>query len=139
MGLIHAVNAPHSMLVCEKSSIFQDFPMRQVRAAPDKATIVKLKHESILKEMKWKNLRNDVPALRSRLDCSQGVGYAILACFIRYTEVKSASLFHMTSPQCLRMAVQVRVMTLRLGSKSLQLTLTNTLCKLNSCMERVIG
>ena len=70
MGLIHAVNAPHSMLVCEKSSIFQDFPMRQVRAAPDKAIIAKLKHESILKEMKWKNLRNDVPALRSRLHCS---------------------------------------------------------------------
>ena len=113
MGLIYGVVAPHSMLLREKSSIFPDFPMRQVRVAPKKATIAKLKKESILKGRKWRNLRNNVPALRSRLHCSQGVGYAILACFIKYTEVKLTSLFHMTSPQCLRMAVQGLVVTLR--------------------------
>ena len=61
------------------------------------------------------------------LHCSQGAGYAISACFIKYIEVKSTSPFPMTSSPCLRMAVQGPVTTLRSGSHPLQLTLTNTL------------
>ena len=61
------------------------------------------------------------------LYCSQGSGYAISACFIRFIEVKSTSPFPMTLPPCLRMAVQGWVKTLRSGYHPLQATLTNTL------------
>ena len=61
--------------------------------------------------------------------CSQGAGYAISACFIRFIEVKSTSPFPTTLPPCLRMAVQGRVMITTLTSSyhPLQSTLTNTL------------
>ena len=61
------------------------------------------------------------------LHCSQGVGYTISACFIRFIGVKSTSPFPMTLPPSLRMAVQGRVTTLRSGYHPLQLTLTNAL------------
>ena len=64
--------------------------------------------------------------------CSQGAGYAISACFIRYIEVKSTSPFSILSQwpylrPCLCMAVQGRVATVRSVSLPLQTTLTNTL------------
>ena len=61
------------------------------------------------------------------LHCSQGPGYAVSACFIKYIEVKSTSSFPMTSSPCLRMALQGPVTTLRSHSHPLKLTLTTTL------------
>ena len=61
------------------------------------------------------------------LHCSNGAGYVISACFIRYAEVKSMSPFPMTLPPCLHTTVKGRVTTFRSGSLPLQSMLTNTL------------
>ena len=66
----------------------------------------------------WTGLRcsHTLPDLSRKIEgprlagyCSQGAGYAISACFIRFIEVKSTSPFPTSLPPCLRMAVQGRV------------------------------